>query len=57
MGSDQRVLVLGLVPVGGATTTTKFETWVGCVIDEQFGDNVIRASDDSFTVAALLGWS
>ena len=46
----------GLVPLGDVAKV-QFETWVVCVIDETFGDNPIRASDDTFDVAALLGWS
>lgn len=34
----------------------EFETWLVCVTQEVFGTNANKASDDTFTVAPLLGW-
>ena len=33
-----------------------FETWLVCVISEEFGDQPRKALDDDYTVAPLLGW-
>jgi hypothetical protein len=34
----------------------EFETWLVCVMQETFGANANKASDDTFKVAPLIGW-
>ena len=34
-----------------------FETWVVCTIQEIFGDKKEKASDDTFKISPLLGWT
>jgi len=37
--------------------TMEFETWLVCVIDARQGPDPARVSDDTYEVAALLGWT
>jgi hypothetical protein len=41
----------------GGMRDLEFETWLVCVTQETFGANANKASDDTFTVAPLLGWT
>jgi hypothetical protein len=52
---DEPFNSLGLIQAAGVITV-KFETWLVCVIDEQFGADLDKAQDDFFDLAPLLGW-
>jgi len=50
-------LALDAVTQADNTLSLRFETWLVCVVEQLLGGDATKASDDTYVIAPLLGWT